>query len=267
MPCSSQSARTPGEVARRRREDARGARDRLEEDRRDRLRALGLDGAAQVGERALALLLLGRRVELRAVEERPEEVHGTGGRGVVGEAARVAGQVDRGLGAAVIAAVGRQHLEAPGLQPRHAYGVLVGVGAAVGEEHLREAVGRDLADQLRGLGPLLVGHGRRDRAQPVGLLLDRGDHARVLVADVGEDQLRGEVEVAAVLVVPHVGAAGRGDHHRGDLGLGGPGVEDVLAVQLSGGGHDRVLSVVLLSGSSGRPARGHRWSPGRATAS
>src|SRR6187399_1861199 len=41
-----------------------------------------------------------------------------------------------------------------------------------------------------------------------------------------EDQLAGEVEVAAVLVVPHVRPLGRGDYHRADLGLGGPGVED-----------------------------------------
>ena len=41
-----------------------------------------------------------------------------------------------------------------------------------------------------------------DHAQHVGLLLDRLDHPRVLVADVQVDQLRGEVEVAGAVLVP-----------------------------------------------------------------
>ena len=53
-----------------------------------------------------------------------------------------------------------------------------------------------------------------ERAEPVGLLLDGGDDARMLVTEVGEDQLRAEVQVAAAVrsydVAP--GPANEGQH-------------------------------------------------------
>ncbi len=53
-----------------------------------------------------------------------------------------------------------------------------------------------------------------ERAEPVGLLLDGADDARVLVAEVGEDQLRAEVQVAATVRIDDVapGAANEGQH-------------------------------------------------------
>ena len=142
-------------------------------------------------------------VERAAVEERPEEVHRAGAAVVVGPAARVAGQVHREVGAAVVGAVRREHLEPAGVQPGHPDRVLDRVCAAVGEEHLVQAArGR----RRRSAGPPRSG----PRSRAVGaigaerrrLLLDRRDHPRVLVADVGEDQLGGEVEVLGALVVP-----------------------------------------------------------------
>ena len=162
----------------------------LEHDRGDRCRALEPDHVVEVLQRPLAhscSSVLG--VERRAVEVRPEEVHDTAVAVVVGPAPRVAGQVDRRVGAAVVAAVAREHLVAPGVQPGHPDGVLDGVGAAVGEEDLVQVAGCALGDQPGGLGARVVGVLRRDRAQPGGLLLDRGDDLRVLVADVGVDQL------------------------------------------------------------------------------
>ena len=96
----------------------------------------------------------------------------------------------------MVAAVGREHLVPAGVQPRHADGVLVGVGAAVGEEDVVEVAGGVRGDQPGGLGAGAVGERRGDGAEVGGLLLDRRDDARVLVAEVGEDQLRAEVEVA-----------------------------------------------------------------------
>ena len=125
-----------GHVAGRRHHDARGAGHGLEDDRRERRRPLVLDQPLQVLQRALGFLLLVLGVERRAVQERAVEVHDAAAGVVVGVAARVTGQVDRGVGAAVVRAVARQHLVAAGVQPGHPHRVLDGVGAAVGEEHL-----------------------------------------------------------------------------------------------------------------------------------
>ena len=72
-----------------------------------------------------------------------------------------------------------------------------------------------------------VAIGRPDRAELVGLLLDRRDELRVLVADRDVDELRGEVEVAVAVVVPEVAALGAGDRDRVERVLHRPGVEDV----------------------------------------
>ena len=72
-----------------------------------------------------------------------------------------------------------------------------------------------------------VGVERGDRAQHVGLLLDGRDELGVLVADVGVDELAGEVEVAVALVVPEPRALGAGDDQRVERRLRRPGVEDV----------------------------------------
>ena len=53
-----------------------------------------------------------------------------------------------------------------------------------------------------------------ERAEPVGLLLDSRDDARMLVTEVGEHQLRAEVQVAAAVGIDDVapGAADEGRH-------------------------------------------------------
>ena len=63
----------------------------------------------------------------------------------------------------------------------------------------------------RGLGR----HRRADGAELVGLVLDRRDDLRVLVADVDVDELGGEVEVALAVVVPEVAALGARDRRSG----------------------------------------------------
>ena len=56
---------------------------------------------------------------------------------------------------------------------------------------------------------------RGDRAQLVGLLLDRGDELGVLVADVDVDQLAGEVEIAGAVLVPEPRPRRAGDRRPG----------------------------------------------------
>ncbi len=244
-----------GEVAGRGQHDAGGAGDRLEQDGRDGLRALELDDLLEMGQGPLALLALGGGVEVAAVEVRAEEVDDAGVAVVVRPAPGVAGEVDRGLRPAVVRAVAGEDLGAAGAQPGHPHGVLVGVGAAVGEEDPVQVAGSVLADQAGGLGTLVVGVLGGDGGQGAGLGDDRLDHVGVLVADVGVHQLGGEVQQAVAGAVPDVGALGAGDDHRGDLGLGGPGVEDVPAVELvgPGGGVEQGLGVGC--GHDGRPLR------------
>ena len=198
-------------------------------------------------------------MEGAAVEERPEEVHRAGRAVVVGPAARVARDVDREVGAAVVRAVRREHLDPPGVQPRHPDRVLVGVGSPVGEEHLVEVTGRVARDQPGRLRPRRVGVLRGDRAQVRRLLLDRGHDPGVLVAQVREDELGREVQQPLTVLVPDVRALGLGDHHRVQRALGGPGVEDVLAVQLLdavGGQVDEFRPSAVLRHFAGIPARG-----------
>ncbi len=219
------------QIARRRHHDACGARDGLQHDRGDRRRSLEADHVFEVRECSLGLLGLGGRVEMRAVEERAEEVHDAAVAVVVGPAPRVTGQVDRGVRAAVVRAVPAQHLVPAGMQTRHAERVLVGVGTAVGEEDLVQLAGGALRDQSRGLGAGVVRVLGSDRAQRGGLGLDGCHHTRVLVTDVGVDQLRGEVQQAISVAVPDVRAARRDDRHRCDLGLGRPRMEHVRPVE------------------------------------
>ena len=225
-----------GHVAGRGHHDAGGAGHRFQDDRGDRRRALVGDEALEVVQGALGLLLLVLGVERRAVQERAVEVHDAGAGVVVGVAPRVAGEVDRGVGAAVVRAVAGEHLAPAGVQAGHPHRVLDGVGAAVGEEHLVQITGGALGDQPGGLGARGVGVLRRDGAQLGGLLGDGRDDLRMLVADVGEHQLPGEVQQLGALTVPDVGALGGDDRHRLDLGLRRPGVEDVLAVEFVGAG-------------------------------
>ena len=224
----------PGEVAVRGRDHPVGADDGLQDDRSDVLRALGGDGVAQVRQRALALLLLGLGVEGAAVEVGAPEAHHPGHAGLGGPPAGLAGERDRAGGGPVIAAVGGEDLVPAGVHPGHPQRVLVGLGAAVGEEDLGQVAGGALGDHPGGLRAHVVGGGRRDGGQARGLLLDGGDHPRVLVPDVDVHQLAGEVEIPPPGVVGDVAAAGRHDHRRVDLRLGRPGVEDVGAVVAAG---------------------------------
>ena len=75
---------------------------------------------------------------------------------------------------------------------------------------------------------------RGDRAQLGSLLGNGRNDFRMLVADVGENQLRREIEQPIPLAVPDVGAVRGDDGHGLDLCLGRPRVEDVPAVKFVG---------------------------------
>src|SRR5699024_3681027 len=98
------------EVSGRRGVDPGGARNGLEDEGGDVVRALKGDHVLEVGQRPLRLLRLRGRGEVRTVLVGGHEVDDALGRIVVGEATGVAGDIDGQLGAAVVAAVGREHL-------------------------------------------------------------------------------------------------------------------------------------------------------------
>ncbi len=205
-----------GEVARRRHQDAGGARDRLEQDRRRcRTAPRTRSTRRRCVQRALGLLLGRGRPELASGRGRARRSARGRGRtrwapGASRRSRRPRRRCCRGSCGSV-----EMHLVAAGVQACHPDGVLDGVGAAVGEEDLVHAVGRPIGDPAarprrgpgwRSAGAIVVEQRR--------LLLDRGDDGRVLVADVDVDQLAGEVEVAVARVVPHVAAETAGDDHR-----------------------------------------------------
>ena len=164
-------------------------------------------------ERLLALFLGRGRSERRAIQEGAEEVDRARRAGVRGPAARVAREVDRCGRRAVVRPVRREHLRSSAVHASHAHRVLDGLRPARGEEHVPEPVRGDLDDHSRRFAADVGCMGRRERAQLIGLLLDRGDDARMLVTEVGEDQLRAEVQVAPAVGIDDMAtAANEGQH-------------------------------------------------------
>ena len=230
MPCSSHKPAHAGEVAVRGHEDAVRADHRLEQDGGDRVPALDHDHVGEMPEGALALLGVVGGMERRAVGVRTPELHHAGHARFARPATGVAGHRDRTAGGAVVAAVGGEHLLSPGVPARHAQGVLGGLRPAVGEEHLVQRPRRQFGDQPGRLATSVVGEDRGDRAQLVGLLLDRRHELGVLVADVHVDELAGEVEIGASGLVPEPCPRRAGDDDRVERGLRRPRVEHVGAV-------------------------------------
>ena len=170
----------------RRNHDAGGARHRFQDQCGERRRALVRDEAIEVFQCALRLLLIGVGVERGPIQERAIEMHDATAGVVVGIAARVAGQVHRSVGAAVIRAVPRQHFVAAGVQSRHPNRMLDGVGTGVGEEHAIEIAGCPFGDQAGCLGAGRVGVLRCDRAEFRSLFGNGRNDFRMLMADIGE---------------------------------------------------------------------------------
>ena len=129
-------------------------------------------------------------------------------------AARVAGGRDGQAGGAVVGAVAGQDLVAAGDLAGQLDGVLVGLGAAVGEEGDVQVAGRQLGQLAAQAGARLVGHEGVREGQPLGLGRDGVDDALVAVADVDGHRLAVEVKEAPSVGRVEVGALGRGDRDR-----------------------------------------------------
>ena len=229
IPCRSVDLADRLEVAVGRVDEAVRADDGLHDHGGDGVRALVLEDLLQVR----AARADGARVGMAggaAIRVRVEDARDARDAGLGEPATRIAGERDRAARRSVVRAVARDHLLAAGHPAGGLDRVLVRLGAAVREERVVQVAGHHLGDEAGELRPLVVRHRRADRAELVGLVLDRLDHARVLVADGDVDELRSEVEVALAVVVPEVPSLRAGDGERLQRGLHRPRVDEVLAV-------------------------------------
>ena len=216
------------EVAGWRRDHARTADHRLEHQCGDRRRPLHGDHVREVVERPLALLIRRGGAKFGAVEVRPEEMHNARGTRVRCPATVIAGEVHRRGRGAVIRAIRREQLRAPRVNASHPCGVLDCLGASVCEHHMVQPFRGDVGDHFRRLAAHVTRPDRSERAQAVGLLLDRGDHLRMLVPDVREHQLRAEIEVSPSGVIDEEAALASDERRDVSRSLRYPGVKDQL---------------------------------------
>ncbi len=199
----------------------------LQEDRCDGLRTFVLEDLLEMrGARAdrARIGVPGRT----AVRVRIEHADDAGHPRLVRPAARVARQGDSAERRAVVGAIPRDDLVSPRIQARELDRVLVGLGPRVRQERHGEVARRHLGQKASEPRSGLVRHRRPDRAEPVRLLLDRGDDLRVLMSDVDVHELRREVEIALPVVIPEVAPLRPGNRDRVDRVLHRPGVEDEL---------------------------------------
>ncbi len=213
-------------VAVRRDQDPVGARDRLEDERRNRRRTLELDRLLELRQCNLGRV----RAALYAVI-RVEHVYDPT-RKLVGPAARVAGGLDRAPGRPVVGAVAGQDLRPARHRASDLDRVLVGVRPGEREQHLVDVSRQQLGQLLPQPCSRFVGHERRDVGELLRLPLDRVDDPAVAMAGVDGHQLAVEVDEAAPVDRGEVHALRARHRHRLQPGLGRPVVERVPDAQL-----------------------------------
>src|SRR5699024_4190833 len=117
-----------------------------------------------------------------------------------------------------------------GVQPRHANGMLVGIGATMGKEHVVHALGGALSNEPGGLGTRCCSMCRCDRGNRGSLLLNCRNHFGVLMSNIDVDHLRREITVAFPFGIPHVGAFSFDNVEWVQPVLCGPRVEHMFSV-------------------------------------
>ena len=223
-------------------EAAAGVLDGLHDDHRDRVRALGLDDALDLGqqagaERGLVLAVGGaaERVRVGHVRDRDR------GRPELLLVVRDAGERERPERDPVVGAVARDRLGALRLAVGDVEladdlpGGLDGLRAAAGEEHVVEVAGHELGEplgELDGGGVRSTPDGReRELLQLRGG--DAGELLAVGVADLGAEEARQPVEVAVALGVEHVRPLAAFEHEqRGRAAVAAEVQQEVVARRL-----------------------------------
>ncbi len=179
-----------------------------------------------------------------AVRVRAPELDDAGHAGLARPTAGVAGERDRAAGAAVVAAVGGQHLAAAGVQAGHAHRVLGGLRAAVGEE--RPCRGRRRATSLisraASLRAALAWTGAIVHSWSACSLIaatSLGCWWPMLTLTSWLEKSRKRVPSS----VPEAAALGTIDDDRVERTLCAPGVEDVARSLVKASGHAPIVFV------------------------
>ena len=239
-------------------EDAVGADDGLEDEAGDVLRPLVHDHFFELAQRHVDGLgiRLAPLVEVGCTDDAADADLGA-------PAAGIAGGHDGGADGAVVGAAAGEDLLATGVVTGDPDGVLVGLGATVGEEPDVEVAGRELGQLPAQLRTRLGGRVGVDVADLLGLGRDGVDDPLVTVADVHRHQLAVEVEDALTVGGVHVDALGVLDGHGYDRVLRHPVEHRVLLRQrrhLVGAQQHSGLRGHLAA--SYRPCAGPRVDPG-----
>eukprot|EP00179_Madagascaria_erythrocladioides_P001226 CAMPEP_0198307382 /NCGR_PEP_ID=MMETSP1450-20131203/272_1 /TAXON_ID=753684 ORGANISM="Madagascaria erythrocladiodes, Strain CCMP3234" /NCGR_SAMPLE_ID=MMETSP1450 /ASSEMBLY_ACC=CAM_ASM_001115 /LENGTH=480 /DNA_ID=CAMNT_0044009961 /DNA_START=38 /DNA_END=1478 /DNA_ORIENTATION=+ len=195
------------QVARRRANEAVGARDGLDDDGGHGVRALGVEQLAHVRE-VVVRHLVGRLAPAERVRPRVHEVH-VAVRAVLGRpAAQVAGHGERGGGSAVVRAVAREHLVAARVEARDAHRRFVRLGARAREQERVDVARQDVGEQRAEARA----HGRHRHArvavrERVELLAHRVEHlGRRRVTEVQAHGAAVHVHVPLAVGVDHIHA-------------------------------------------------------------
>ena len=231
-------------------QDSRGAGNRFEKERRDRVGALGLDDAFEVVQGALGFLFRSGRPVFAAIQVGSEHVQVTASI-FVGDSAPIARRDDGRPRVAVIRAIERDDLVAARVDSSHTNRVFDRIGATVGEEHLVKVRGGVVEDFLGGESAHVVRVGRCNGGEDIGLRLYCLDDLGVLVSDVDVDEHAREVEVRVSLVIPDLAAFTAGDHKRRERRLSRPRVEHRVGVgrangEVAFGGAERIVHATTL---------------------
>ena len=130
----------------------------------------------------------------------------------------------------VVAAAPCDHLAPTRHEPSHLDRILDSLGPRQAQEEPVQPLRSDTRQRLsqRRLG--LVHRGRVSARERAGLRHHRLDNPRLAVASVAVEHLALEVEPARSRLVPENGAFPMCDRHRAGRLLGGPRVQDVLAL-------------------------------------
>ena len=183
-------------------------------DRRDAVGVLVDYLLAELSDVIPGRRLLALKLYLLAVNIRIEELDESGNSGFERIASRLAGQIARAEGRAVIASVAREDLVASCVHTGDFDRVLVGVGSGVGEKDLAHVVRHEFKNHLRELRSRFARVGGRDIADLLRLSLDRVDYLPVSEADVEVDELRRHIGVPLAVIVPHIDSVGLLDRDR-----------------------------------------------------
>src|SRR5580700_2870435 len=166
-----------------------------------------------------------------------------------GPSAWVAGKTHRASGRAVIRAIAGDDLVAAGEKARELEGVLVGIGAAVGEEECIDIAGSNFGE-LRAESRARFGSHERIRiGEPRRLLADRLNDALIAVSNVDGHKLAVEIDEALALRRVEVNALGAGDRNGIDFRLCRPFIERVLAGKIDDFGTGHLLCRGIRDGS------------------